>query len=382
MFKMIKNSLGMSGLYIVYGNAGAIYETSGKYGTSHLMEHLICKTFNHLRDELQANGISYNAVTSDEFVVVYCTGLSSRVEKYAQKIVDAVLGGIDAITETMFINERATVLQEYDDAFADPLECALLNGLRKVYGSYSPIGLKHDIENFTFEDFKKTYEEKFTKPTNIYYVGPNDIEITGVTYADSDTFVPTKQECIINDNIPLEDSPDTSRCSITVYGTKPVEKEDATAVFIGLEMLGRGLNSPLYQEIRENNGLSYYSLTAVEWHRDTGICIFGANTALDEPHIDENGNEVKSSCTRLLEIYDMILGNVEKYLTKERFDICLDMAKLAKEKRDVLKYQALEEFARDGMIDPLSGLDTITYEKVCEVLPKYINKDTIYKYIG
>ena len=57
------NPLGMAGLYISYGHVGAVSEKAGKYGTSHLMEHMICKNTDDMRDRLQANGIYANAFT-------------------------------------------------------------------------------------------------------------------------------------------------------------------------------------------------------------------------------------------------------------------------------------------------------------------------------
>ena len=42
-YQYIHNPLGMAGLYISYGHVGAVSEKAGKYGTSHLTEHMICK---------------------------------------------------------------------------------------------------------------------------------------------------------------------------------------------------------------------------------------------------------------------------------------------------------------------------------------------------
>ena len=52
-YQYIHNPLGMAGLYISYGHVGAVSEKAGKYGTSHLMEHMICKNTDDMRDKLQ-----------------------------------------------------------------------------------------------------------------------------------------------------------------------------------------------------------------------------------------------------------------------------------------------------------------------------------------
>ena len=73
-----KNTLKMSGLYIVY-NAGSIYEKLGQTGTMHLMEHLICKSFDDMQDELTSRNVEYNAYTCEEIVVVHFTGLNTQL---------------------------------------------------------------------------------------------------------------------------------------------------------------------------------------------------------------------------------------------------------------------------------------------------------------
>ena len=58
----IPSTIGLSLLAIVYP-LGSDYESDGRRGTHHLMEHLICKSFDHMLPQLKRLGINYNAYT-------------------------------------------------------------------------------------------------------------------------------------------------------------------------------------------------------------------------------------------------------------------------------------------------------------------------------
>jgi hypothetical protein len=58
MIKYVKSEIGLSGLYIVF-DGSAIKET--KKGTSHLIEHIVCKNYDDLLPELASYNIEPNA---------------------------------------------------------------------------------------------------------------------------------------------------------------------------------------------------------------------------------------------------------------------------------------------------------------------------------
>lgn len=363
------NPLKMSGLYVIYGNAGAIYEKPGMYGTSHLMEHLVSRTIDDLRDTFQENAIMSNAYTSSDDVVFHITGLTSRLEPLAKDYVAHILGGVDMITEEKFENEKKTVLQEYGDTFADPMGGALNNGMRKIFGTYGPIGERKSVENFTYDDMKRVYKETFSKPSLIVYIGPTGINFTGVEYIDKcpePSCPPVYSE---NRDIELEPAPGIDRTMVNCFSKQVCTKEDSMALKLACGMLSSGLNSPLYQEIRGKRGLSYYSMGHVERNGSTVIPMFCAAT--------ENAR-----VSELLGVYDMVFGDLDKYMTEERFNLCLSMARINREKEIVLRYEYFEDFIVDSLGYAMDEreLDTMTYDRVMEVAHRYLSLDKICKY--
>ena len=68
----------MCALSLVY-NAGAMYEEEGKYGTMHLMEHLICKRIDDLQDKYTNLNIEWNAMTDTQRVVIFINGINTAL---------------------------------------------------------------------------------------------------------------------------------------------------------------------------------------------------------------------------------------------------------------------------------------------------------------
>lgn len=62
-----KSNIKMTNLTIVY-NMGGLFDQEGQHGISHLMEHLVCKTFKDEYSELQKYNIDWNAITSGDYV--------------------------------------------------------------------------------------------------------------------------------------------------------------------------------------------------------------------------------------------------------------------------------------------------------------------------
>ena len=160
----LKSQTELSGFYIVYYGS-TLLEERGNYGISHLMEHLMCRNFQHLRDEFEKEGIDWNAYTSSNEVVFYFTGLEEYLSKRKSELID--LMSDFNVTKKEFENEKKIVLQEYSDYFSDQTESHLLNLNRKLFGFYDPIGLKEDLESLKFMDCLNFFEKQFAKPSKI-----------------------------------------------------------------------------------------------------------------------------------------------------------------------------------------------------------------------
>jgi len=375
MIKMLKNPLKMSGLFVCYGNAGAMMETRGMNGTSHLMEHMVCKTVEHMRDRFLENCICDNAYTADEYVVCFMTGLTSRMKPMAREYLQSMVGPvsglnpkIECITHEQFENEKRTVLQEYGLHFSNPMRGPVSNAMRKWFGYIGAIGIRSDVEKFTFSDFRDAYYETFTKPSMVLYVGPAGISLPSIQCSAHSPFrqMPTFKK---NWDIELEPLPDNGRAPIVVSSKRLCTMEDATALQLVLNILTADLNAPLYQEIREKRGLSYYSHAYMKTLGDAAVPVFTADT--DRKNIG-----------KLKKVYNMVFSDIENYVTEERFRSCVSLAKAEQDTRKVLRYEDCQDILRKhlDLIRTDVNVNSLTFGRVLEVAKKYLSPENILMY--
>ena len=160
----VKNKTDLSGFYVVYKGSCQL-EKPGIYGISHLMEHLMCKSFEHLFDTFERYSISWNAYTSSNEIVFHMTGLDEYINKYKYTFFECLSNF--KLDEKTLENEKKIVIEEYKDCFNKQSASHYLNLFRKIYGFYDPIGLMSDLEKITLKDCMDFYELQYSKPSTI-----------------------------------------------------------------------------------------------------------------------------------------------------------------------------------------------------------------------
>lgn len=360
----VKSETDLSGFYIVFKGSVQL-ETKGTYGVSHLCEHMIFHNLDHLLDDFDKYGISNNAYTSDNEIVIYFTGLDEHLSLYKDKILQSVLSF--NITEEMFENERLIVIKEYNNAFNSPKSSHKLNLFRKIYDIYRPIGLKEDLENLTFNQFKDFYYLLFSKPHDIINVSKYNEYDTNIEFSDKEINTNVIQH--INDNFTMEKVIDYNSSNCSIINLSNIVTDDFPLVSFITSMLGDGLKSPLYQELREKKGLIYYVHCYLDQlNGNQGLVNISTETTLENlPLIQNSINE--------------ILSNPDKYMTQERFDIVKQSMEIAFKKMNINRYSNVDRYITDfkWQIEPI--LKDLTLEKVMPVYSKYFNFDSYHKSI-
>jgi len=166
----IRSNTPMSGFYVIY-KGGASVERDGTRGISHLMEHLMCKSFEDQANALVQNGVMSNAFTSNDRVAFFIKGIDRYVNEFKQKLVDSMFK-FD-INETQFQLEKNVVLEEYDMSFDSRTDIHFYNTYRKLFDFYCAIGKRSDVENFTLEQIYEFHDKHFSAPHQIINVSEN-----------------------------------------------------------------------------------------------------------------------------------------------------------------------------------------------------------------
>jgi predicted Zn-dependent peptidase len=355
----LKSQTDLSGFYVVYEGSTNL-EKKGWYGISHLMEHLMCKNFDHLQEDFDKDGIDWNAYTSSNEIVFYLTGLDEKVNKWKGEFMD-LLSEFN-VTKEQFENERNIVLEEYMDCFNDQTQSHQLNLSRKLFNDYDPIGLKEDLENLKFMDCLNFFELQYAKPSKIINVSKNkEYKNRLIDFVERDIVKPIS---FGNHDVKLELNNDFKDKSSLVM-LSPVIDEDFAYIHFINSMLSLGLKSPLYQEVREKKGLVYYIHCYQTRVNKQGLVNIATQTS------NKNFNKVVDSIKT-------VFDNPNKFLTKERFDLVKDFYTVRRQKDEILRYKNVNQWINPEGWSVYDILDKVTLKKIKEVYEKYYQFDKFY----
>lgn len=359
MIVNLKSQTDLSGFYVVYEGSTNL-EKKGWYGISHLMEHLMCKNFDHLQEDFDKDGIDWNAYTSSNEIVFYIQGLDDKVNKWKGEFMD-LLGQFN-VTKEQFENERNIVLEEYMDCFNDQTQSHMLNLSRKLFNDYDPIGLRQDLESLKYMDCLKYFELQYANPSKIINVSKNKkYKNNSIDFAER-TF--DKKIEFGNHKAPLELNNEFKDKTSAVVLSPVIEEDFAYVHFINA-MLSLGLKSPLYQEIREKKGLVYYVHCYQSRVGNQGINTIATQTS------NKNYDAV-------IESVKEVITNPDKYLTKDRFNLVKDYYKVRMEKDEILRYKNVNQWINPPKWSVYDILDEVRIKDIRNVYEKYYNFDNFY----
>lgn len=349
----------MTNLTIAY-NLGGLFDPEGQKGISHLMEHLICKTFKDEYAELTKYNIDWNASTCNDVVKIYFTGLDKYfTSEWKRRLVKKILGGIN-IPKEEFEAEKLVVLEEYGDTFNEPANAE--NTFRAKYGYYGAIGKKEDILNFTFSDMTKFYNKFMKKPAKIIEVGPTKTDFSKIPMDENYIVQPMKPKYKKNWKLALEPSPENNKCDVNLIGKKAISKADYPAAAIALNMLSSGLESPMVQDIREKQHLTYGIGSGMIKFITYAYPTIGASTS-------------KENQEKLVAAFKKYFDNVEKYLKKKRFEDVICQIEVDREHDKIFKYANVDKIINKGKIQIGNAYKKLTFEKVVEIAKKYLKTE-------
>jgi len=355
----LKSQNDLSGLYIIYEGSTNL-ETPGFYGTSHLLEHLCCKTFFHLLEDFDRDSIDWNAYTSTNEIVFHFTGLESKLYKYRNNILKA-LSSFD-ITKEQFNMERQIVISELEDSFNSQGEAHALNLYRKLFNDYSPIGLKSDLENLTYLKLIQFWEKQYMNPTKIINVSKTK-KLKNLDIEFSDRKIEKKIE-FGDHKVPFELGNSFKDKTSIIMLSPVVDKNNAEIHFLNA-MLSLGLKSPLYQEVRENQGLVYFIHCYQSRHNLQGITNISTQTN------NKNVNKV-------IDAVEKVLKGKDKFLTKERFNLVKDYYMTRREKEEILRYKNVGQHLVPKGWSVYDILDTIKLKDLKDIYDEYYDFSKFY----
>ena len=268
----------------IWTNCGARNENAAENGVAHLLEHMLFKgterrSAQAIAEEIEAVGGQMNAYTARENTAYYARVLKEDVALAVDIVADLLQHSL--FDETELGRERSVVLQEIgqandtpDDIIFDHFQGAAFPGQpmgRPVLG--------------TPETVTAMSRAALTGYLGAHYA-PSELVLTAAGAVDHDRLV--DQALKQFDRLPLVTPP---KAAPVVYGGGDFREEqdlEQLHFLLGFEgaaigdsdyyaqsmlstLLGGGMSSRLFQEIREKRGLVYSIYTFASAYRDGGL---------------------------------------------------------------------------------------------------------------
>lgn len=359
MFINLKSTSDFSGFYVVF-DGSANLEGEGTRGASHLIEHLICRSFKDLRDDFLRHAIDWNATTTVNNVVFYFTGLESSLKKYRGRILDRIYG-FD-IQKADFETERKIVLEEYGDTFGKQPTRHMLNLYRRHLNSYLPIGCRQDLEGMRWMDLLGFYEQNFMTPSKVISVSRSGkFSSSSVEFSDRKV----SREYAMADYKARQESPSKKSDKRSVIVLSPLQTEELDKARILARVLGQGLESPLYQEVREKRALCYTISADVDRFNDQAL--LRVQTTTGEGQEDKVVRAVKS-----------ILGDPKRHITADRVDLVKGYLRCQQAKNEINRYKSVSRHLNPEKFYLYRDLRGVTRKSMIDACERVLGSDLIF----
>jgi len=395
---ILKNGLGVitspmpsfeSATVLVMVGAGSRYETKLNNGISHFLEHMAFKGTKKRPSALQISGLidsiggEFNAFTSKEYTGYYIKSAKSNIELSFDLLSDMVQNSL--LDDAEIQKEKGVILEEinlYEDTpmrnIGDVYE-------RLVYGDtpmgWDTAGEKEIIKKITREDFINYFKALYS-PSNMTIVvaGGTDenkiLPLTNKYFSKMEPFETIKplpvEEKQANPQIYLKQKK-TEQAHLAIgLRTVPLSSPEKYPLSVLSSILGGGMSSRLFHEVREKRGLAYYVRCNSDQYTDAGSLV--ATAGVDPKRIDE-----------ALEVIIQELKNLrdgKKKISKDELKKGKEFLKghlvlELEDSRSVSVFYATQELLEkeiDNPSDVLSKIDRVSDDDVMEVASKYFTE--------
>jgi len=287
---------------IVLCGAGSRYETKETNGISHFLEHMFFKGTNkrpsasdisHALDEL---GADYNAYTGKETTGYYIKSASKHLPLLLDMLSDMLWNS--KFDEEEIEKERGVIIEELNLYEDTPMRRVAEIYEQLLWGD-QPLGWdiggeKDVIRMVTKADFKNYIDARYV-PNNMVLVVSGDF-VRDKTLAvikskfglhkarDVAGFLPVSESQKKPEAIVTYKKTDQAHLVLGFRGFKLGHPDRYSAAVLAT-VLGGGMSSRLFLNVREKRGLAYYVRTENDSYMDTGSLV--ASAGVDLKRIDD-----------------------------------------------------------------------------------------------
>jgi len=368
--------------------AGSRYEKADSNGIAHFSEHMFFKgtekrpTARDIAGEIDAIGGQMNAFTGKEYTAYYVRCAAESRDVALDVIADMLRNS--KFDPEEIDREKGVILEEMNMYYDTPRDYIGNVYEELLYGDqplgWSILGKRETVSGATRETFMSYLDEWYHPSRMVLGLGGNvgdDVlaranELFGDLPA-TQTPQPSAVQPHANGRVSVFTKQSDQAHVILGVPSYPIEHPDRYALLLLANVLGGGMSSRLFTEVRERRGLAYYVYGVNHSYTDSGSLF--AQAGVDIKRIDDAVSTIAGELRKIAA--EAVPGDeLEKAraFSKGRFVLELESPQglvLFGLRREVL------EGSVPDLEEVLAGIDGVTAEDVQRVAQDLITDETL-----
>ncbi len=358
----------------IWADVGSAAEDRQQRGISHLVEHMLFKgterrTAREIAETMDAVGGNLNAFTDKEATCYYAKVIDHHVPLAVDVLADMFLHSVFDPDE--LAKEQKVVLEEirmYDDSPDEMIHDLFTSTMWSGSNLGEPtIGYAETVSALTSDDLRGHLRARYA---------PNTVVFAAAGNVDHDSFVELVRTAFAGyEGLAQPPVPERPRLTpATFLKTKDTEQAYVVLGTQGLSVcderryalsvldtiVGGGMSSRLFQEVREKRGLAYSVYSFQQGYRDAGL--FGVSAGTSPQSVQECVDVIVDELARMAETGP---EEAELNLAREHIKGSLTLSLEASSSRMIRLGRSEFNLGRQVTIEEIEAeVDAVTYDHV------------------
>ena len=369
----------------VWVKVGSCNETKENNGIAHVIEHMLFKgtkkrNSRQIADDMAKIGGNVNAYTTKECTSYYTTTLAEHLPAAIEIISDMI--NHSTFEEDALEKEKGVIIEEID-MYDDSPEDLVHEMLQQVIWEDHPLGFiisgtKENVLGMTREQIQEFMAEHYVAENMLISIaGKFDTDEVMQLLEEAFACVPHqtgKQQMIVPEfhHCIYTKEKDVEQVHLNIaFDSIPYDHVDKYVLSILNSILGGGINSRLFMEIREELGLTYSIYSYGSSHYQAGLFhIYGAM----------NPSQTETVFDAIFEVIEDLVesGIDEDELTMTVEQIKTDLVMASESAKSRMSSNAKAVMSRGYIIpmeETLERLNAVTGDDVVKFAKKYFVKE-------
>lgn len=372
---------------VMYG-AGSRYEEKDHNGISHFLEHMAFKGTTNRPSAREISGLidgigaEFNAFTGKEYTGYYIKSATEHVnlclDVLSDMLKNLLLDPSEIEREKGVITEEINLYEDTPMRNIGDIYESLLYGDTPL--GWDTAGTPEIIQKLTRDDFVK-YMGSLYSAHNMVVVVAGNVHVEDM-HKQIEKYFGDVKKFPVKKFKPIHEKPKPYEIKIKhkkteqahfALGVRTVglkDKKDRYPLELLASILGGGMSSRLFYEIRERRGLSYYVRTSADHYLDAGY--LATYVGADPKRIDEAIKVVAEEYTKVSQKDEITKEELEKAkeYTKGHFVLELEDTRSA-----AIMYASQEILQKELKNPPeiIEKIEKVTLEDIHRVAKEYLD---------